>query len=324
MVKYTKILIDEMRSLASMTSYGVDRPMKDTDVVSEYGATPVVLILLWKLLCPHLTSNSKPHHMLWWLYQCKHYPTKAILQKVLRVSAPTSRLAMAPIKEAFIKIRNKVVSPRIVSTHLKNKHSSHSFPPFSPTEIQQIRFENRLKEDKGKTCKIYHDGVDFKCFNRRNPEQENRPEWRRYPFDPSYHSHKFKAAGLRYGVSTCIQTGEIVSCHGPFKARKWADITIYRKHVKPMLRPGEMVEADAGYHADPTVRGPSDYCCQSEKSAKKKVAGRHETINGRLETFRCLRHQFRHNHHQHKFYFYTAAVTTQLMLRKYGTYSCSY
>ena len=76
-----------------------------------------------------------------------------------------------------------------------------------------------------------------------------------------------------------------MSCHGPFPAGKWLDINIYGKYVKPMLLPGEKVEADAGYHADPTVRGPLDYCCKSEKAAKKKIASRHETINGRLETF---------------------------------------
>ena len=181
-----------------------------------------------------------------------------------------------------------------------------------------------MKFDKGKTCKIYHDGVDFKCFNKQNPFLESRPEWRRYPFDPSYNSHKFNGAGLRYGISTCIQTGEIVSCHGPFPADKWADITIYQKYVKPMLAPGEMVEADAGYHGDPTIRGPLDYCCQSEKSAKAKTASRHETINGKLETFRCLRQQFRHSRHDHKYFFFTAAVTTQLMLRRYGQYYVPY
>jgi hypothetical protein len=152
----------------------------------------------------------------------------------------------------------------------------------------------------------------------------SKPQWRRYPFDPSYSSHKFKASGLRYGISTCIQTRDIVSCHGPFPAGKWPDINIYRQFVKPMLAPNERVEADAGYHADPTIHGPLDYCCQSEKSVKKKAAGRHETINGRLETFRCLRNQFRHNHHEHKYYFFTAAVTTQLMLQKYGSYYVPY
>ena len=198
----------------------------------------------------------------------------------------------------------------------------HQFPHYS--SLFQIKFKNRHRFDKGRTCKIYHDGVDFKCFNKQNPMKEDKPKWRAYPFDPSYNSHKFNSSGLRYGISTCIQTGEIVSSHGPFKAGKWADITIFRKFVKPMLLPGEMVEADAGYRGDATIRCPSDYYCQSEKSAKKKVASRHETINGRLETFRCLRHEFRHKHNQHKYYFYTAAVTTQLMLREYGTYYVSY
>ena len=180
-----------------------------------------------------------------------------------------------------------------------------------------------MKFDKGRTCKIYHDGVDFKCFNKQN-NLRCRPEWRAYPFDPSYNSHKFNGAGLRYGISTCIQTGDIVSCHGPFPAGKWHDLTIYRKYVKPMLLPGEMVKADAGYRGDPTIRLPDDWVCVSEKIAKKRAASRHETINGRLEFFRCLRHQFRHNRHKHKYYFYTAAVTTQLMLRKYGSYHVSY
>ena len=102
-----------------------------------------------------------------------------------------------------------------------------------------------MKYDKGKTCKIYHDGVDFRVFNKPNPKEESKPQWSPYPFDPTYHSHKFKVAGLRYGISTCIQTGDIVSCHGPFKAGEWADITIFRKFVKPMLSPGEIVETDA-------------------------------------------------------------------------------
>ena len=32
------------------------------------------------------------------------------------------------------------------------------------------------------------------------------------------------------------------------------DIKIYRDFVKPMLLPGEMVEADAGYRGDETIR----------------------------------------------------------------------
>ena len=165
---------------------------------------------------------------------------------------------------------------------------------------------------------MHHDGVDFKCFNGPNPENQQQVEWRACPFDPSHKSHKFKSAGLRHGISTCIQTGEIVSCHGPFPAGVWHDLTICRTHVKPKLAPGEMVEADAGHCGDETVRQPKDCHCRSEKTAKKRVASRHEAMNGRLENFRCLRNQFRHDRHEHKHCFHTAAVTTQLMMKKHG------
>jgi hypothetical protein len=104
-----EISIEEMRSLASVTSYGISRYMKDTSVQHEYGATPEVLVTIWKLLRPHLTKISEPHHMLWWLYNCKHYPLKQEFQYAMRVSPPTARKFMKPIKKAFLKIRNKVV-----------------------------------------------------------------------------------------------------------------------------------------------------------------------------------------------------------------------
>ena len=83
--------------------------MKDQAIVSEFGATPEILVALWDLLRPYLERVSEPCHMLWWLYNCKHYPTKSMLKKAIRVSAPTSRKYMKPIKEAFLKVRNKVV-----------------------------------------------------------------------------------------------------------------------------------------------------------------------------------------------------------------------
>ena len=108
-MKYSKITIDEMVAIASQTSYGIGRHMKNEDIVSEYGATPEILILLWKLLCPHLPISSHMHHLLWWLYLCKHYPTKKVFEKAMRVSSPTARKRMKPIKEAFLLICVKVV-----------------------------------------------------------------------------------------------------------------------------------------------------------------------------------------------------------------------
>ena len=103
------VSIEGMRTIASLTSWGYENYITDDAVVTEYGATPEVLVTLWKLLLPHLPSSSRPHHMLWWLYLCKHYPTKNLLSKAIRVTAPTSRSAMEPVKKAFLAIRNKVV-----------------------------------------------------------------------------------------------------------------------------------------------------------------------------------------------------------------------
>ena len=109
-MKHSKITINEMVSIASKTSYGVGRHMKDKVIVAEYGATPDILIMLWKLLCPHLPKCSLVHHLLWWLYNCKHYPTKSVFEKAMRVSAPTAWKYMKPIKAAFLLIQVKVVS----------------------------------------------------------------------------------------------------------------------------------------------------------------------------------------------------------------------
>ena len=101
---WRRISVDEMEEMVSCVLYGTSRPMKDDVVVSEYGATKEVLVQLWKLLYPHLPSSSRAHHMLWWLFNCKHYPTKLLLEKALKVSAPTIRKAMKPFKKVFLKI----------------------------------------------------------------------------------------------------------------------------------------------------------------------------------------------------------------------------
>ena len=202
-------------------------------------------------------------------------------------------------------------------TSCKFLMTSPNLLPSSTHNILWMQFENHFWLDKGRTCKIYHDGVDFECFNRPNPENQQL-ELRAHPFDPSHKSHKFRGLRLQCGISTCIQTGEIVSCHGPFHAGEWHDLTICRRCVEPLLAPGEMVEADAGCRGDKTTQQPKDHCCRSEKMAKKKAARRHEAANGSLENFRCLHSQFRHNTHEHKHDFHTSAVVTHLMLRQHG------
>jgi hypothetical protein len=59
------------------------------------------------------------------------------------------------------------------------------------------------------------------------------------PFSKKWYSHKFRAAGLRYEVAVCIQTGDIVWFHGPFPCGEWPDLKIFRDGLKKVLAPGE-------------------------------------------------------------------------------------
>ena len=173
----------------------------------------------------------------------------------------------------------------------------------------QIKWSNRFDRDKGRACKTYYDGIDCRVLKWRNANGEYK----------NWSSHKFnKKPAVRYGVSTCIQTGMIVAVHGPFPAGAWADQTIYLECVVPNLRPGEKVEVDQGFHGHTACR-PQNFLCKSEKEAKKAAAGRHETVNGRFKFFRSLDKKFRNNVHEHKYFFFTAVVVTQMMFEQYGT-----
>jgi hypothetical protein len=143
----------------------------------------------------------------------------------------------------------------------------------------QIKWKNRNRHHKGRTCKTYHDGVDCRIQQvYQSNGQANK----------KYSGHKFGCkSGLRYGVSSCIQTGDVVAIFGPFPAGRWNDQKIYTEMVDPMLEPGEMVEVDKGYWG-PTCRRPDNHLCESEKKAKCAITGRHESINGRFKNFRSL------------------------------------
>lgn len=181
-----------------------------------------------------------------------------------------------------------------------------------------------MKRDRGRTCKTYHDGVDFKIHNRPNAVLVRKSQWEGLPYDPVYFCHKHKCAGVRYGVTSCIQTGEVVDAVGPFPCGKWPDVNILKKYVLPLLEDNEMIEADRGYR-NSKCRNPEDFFAKSEKVAKRNVAAQHETINGRLVQWRSLYHMFRHSHHEHKYFFFTAVIIDNLNYQKYGpTFAKSY
>jgi hypothetical protein len=68
----------------------------------------------------------------------------------------------------------------------------------------------------------------------------------KHHFDPKFMSHKFRSNGVKYEIGVCIQTGNIVWIHGPFRGGE-GDLEIARSALLDALDEDEMVEADGGY-----------------------------------------------------------------------------
>lgn len=156
--------------------------------------------------------------------------------------------------------------------------------------------------DNGSICKITLDGTD--C-----PIQEPRP------FSPRWYSHKFKAAGLRYEVGLCIQTGWIVWVNGPYACGRYPDLTIARDKIVNFLHRGEKILADGGYRDGrvymETPTGLNNY----DQRMKKLARARHETVNSRLKIFSILRKLYRHDLNSHRMVFHSIAVMTQIAIQ---------
>ncbi len=160
-----------------------------------------------------------------------------------------------------------------------------------------------MRADSYQVCLVTVDGTDFRI---------NEPN----PFNPSYCSHKFKHAALRYEVAVCLKTGWIVWINGPFPAGEWTDLRIARLALNDMLLAGEYYIADGIYrndHAD-TPRGTWLF----EDRQKATARARHENINWRFKVFKCLREQWRHDREKHGNVMYAVANIVQLGIMRGG------
>ena len=153
------------------------------------------------------------------------------------------------------------------------------------------------------------DGTDFKCHEIDMLPRDERKRW---------YSVKFKSAGLKYEVATCITTGDIVHYYGPVRGGVH-DLTLFRFYLKRKLDPGERVITDKGYRGDRKVVTPYDYDCLSKQHARcmSALRARNETVNGELKQFGCLSQVWRHKLSKHHLAFRACIVLVQLN-HKYG------
>ena len=118
--------------------------------------------------------------------------------------------------------------------------------------------------------------------------------WETYPFDPDLWSFKLNGPGLRYEVGVCINTGLIVWLNGPYKPRRWVDITIFRHRMLYALGPDEWIVGDGGYrdgfqYVIPKRAGP-----QWLRKMTALATARHEIINSRLKVWAIIRNAYRY------------------------------
>jgi hypothetical protein len=286
--------------------------------ISHFQVDPHVVCNTWELLKIDTTNNeedkgAQPEHLLWALLFLKTYRAESILAGmcgsvhedtfrkwawsfVLRLSY----LEFDVVSTLYPMFIEFVCYPTLCVS-VTNKSNS-LLPLFVP--IPQIIWEKRKLGDKGRDCLVDIDGVDCRTTKQGKVAK-------------AFYGHKFKSSGLRYGVGSSIQKGDIIHIDGPHPPGDWNDLMTFRQYVKPKLDMDERVEADAGYEAeDPGTVVSSSGIRFMETQKVKKLRGtihsRHETINERLKQFKVLSERFHHDIEKHSQCFRACAVLTQL------------
>jgi len=175
----------------------------------------------------------------------------------------------------------------------------------------KIQLSDRFLNDTNQRALMVVDGTDFKI---KKVMRKDNPKC----YDVRFYSHKFKSAGLRYEVATCINTGEIVWFNGPFPAGRFPDIKIFRLSLKKRLLNGELVWADLGYRGDDNTFTPNELPVNINHPLRAQFCRARayiEAINGRFKRFGALKHTFRHSIHKHHLIFIPVAIILQLEIR---------
>ena len=128
-----------------------------------------------------------------------------------------------------------------------------------------------------------------------------------------------KKSALCYEVAIAIISIKIAWINGPYPAGQYNDVTIFSESLQTFLDAGERVEADDGYHGDPTIcKVPAEVLMrqnEEEDAMQKRVQGHHEMVNARLKNFRILAELYRHDETQHGYVFRAVTVIIQLAVK---------
>jgi DDE superfamily endonuclease len=125
-------------------------------------------------------------------------------------------------------------------------------------------------------------------------EEPEHPTWSR---DTSYFSHKYNKAGMGYELGVHLWKSQLIWLNGPHKAGKNDSWVLQNNGLLEKLRlVNKKAIGDLGYRgSQDAVSVPNPYDSRPVKVFKSRACLRHETFNGIIKEFECLKGRFRHS-----------------------------
>jgi hypothetical protein len=179
-----------------------------------------------------------------------------------------------------------------------------------------IVWENRKRGDVGNDCLTSVDGVDCPYKQQKIWSEEKQ----KMIMNKALYSFKINGPALRYEIAASLMTSDIVWINGPFMPGIHNDLQLFRLGLKQQLEEGERVEADDIYVGDDPlfIKCPKGFgrgrSSDEEKAMRRRVQGRHESLNTNIKTFNCMSTKFRHSLDQHAACFRAIIVFTQIAI----------
>ena len=137
-----------------------------------------------------------------------------------------------------------------------------------------------------------------------------------FPRSGKWYSHKLEGSGLRYEVGIQIADGFVVWTNGGYPCGEYPDISVAREEFVAHLRHNERAIADDGYADAMKFVYPKLFEEQPQVGrVLKEIMSRHETLNGRLKSYKVLDTAFRHELSFHPPCFYAILSLIQLSIQ---------
>jgi hypothetical protein len=124
-------------------------------------------------------------------------------------------------------------------------------------------------------------------------QEPGHPTWSR---DTTFFSHKYNKAGIGYELGIHLWESRLIWMNGPHKAGKNDGWVLKHNGLLAKLELlGKKAIGDLGYRGfQAAVSVPNPYDSRRVRLFKSRACLRHETFNGLIKEFDCLKGRFRH------------------------------